>query len=105
MSQARVRAFFEKVESDKQLQRKLKTLSEENEREAIARVVKLASAAGYDFTPDELRKARSARVEAFPGLRAPRAGGDCCYYAQGCMPGFSGGGKRLRIVAIDPVPE
>ena len=89
MSRENITAFFEKVESDKDLQKKLQRVAEENERETIDRVVKIASSAGFNFTADELAKVRAASVDFFPGLKpSPRADENCCYYAHSCMPGF-----------------
>lgn len=88
MSREKIKAFYEKVESDKRLQAKLKTVAMENERKAIAQVVKIASAAGFRFTADDLAKVRAARVEFFPGVEAPTESDNGCPDAQGCMPGF-----------------
>ncbi len=88
MASEGLREFFEKVESDKSLQTKLKKVAQKNEREAIARVVKIALEAGFDFTADELAKVRRMRCVCFPGLEDQQTSSDCCMYAQGSMPGF-----------------
>ncbi len=92
-----VKAFYEKVETDKKLQAKLKAAAEEDERHATARLLGIAAEAGHTFTASELSRVRSAHVKRLPDLSAAGAavvGGrirsmrDCCYYAQGSMPGF-----------------
>lgn len=64
MSVKNVGAFFEEVEGNKALQEKLKALGRKaanNEKEAIAELVKIASAAGFEFTLDDFSKARSEK--------------------------------------------
>ena len=59
MSVGKVRAFFEKVAKDKNLQNELKAVAEREEA-AYADLVKIASAAGFKFTTADVRKARVA---------------------------------------------
>lgn len=64
MSVKNVKAFFEKVEGDKVLQAKLKALGtkvRENRDEEMAEFLVIASAAGFEFTPDDIAKARSQK--------------------------------------------
>lgn len=64
MSVKNVMAFFEKVEGNKALQEKIKVLDwkvEDNEKEAITELVKIASAAGFEFSLDDFAKARAEK--------------------------------------------
>ena len=57
MSVANVKAFFEKVAEDEALQEKLKALAEREEA-MYADLVEIASAAGFEFTTADARRAR-----------------------------------------------
>jgi len=62
MSVKNVKAFFEKIEWDTALKEKWKVLDKkarDNEKEAIAELVKFASAAGFEFTPQDLAKVKA----------------------------------------------
>lgn len=62
MSVKDVKAFFAKMEGDKVLLEKVGSLhkkSKENMDEAIANLVKIASAAGFEFTTDDYLKVRT----------------------------------------------
>lgn len=59
MSVENVKAFFEKVAEDKDLQEKLKALAEREEA-LYADLVQIASAAGFKFTTADARKAHAA---------------------------------------------
>lgn len=85
MSRERITEFFEKVESDKGLQAEIQRVAEENEKQALAQVVKTAAAAGFEFSTEELAKIRAECAEYFPGFQPKPRASDCCYYAQGCM--------------------
>jgi predicted ribosomally synthesized peptide with nif11-like leader len=61
MSVDNVKAFFEKAADDDALQQKLKALAEREEA-VYADLVETASAAGFDFTKEDARKARVASV-------------------------------------------
>jgi predicted ribosomally synthesized peptide with nif11-like leader len=64
MSAKNVKAFFEKVEKNKALQEDIKRLdkkAEDNEKEAIAELVKIAYAAGFEFTLNDFIKARAEK--------------------------------------------
>ncbi len=66
MSVKNVKAFFEKVEGDKGLQEKLKALDtkvRKNRNEEITEFLKIASAAGFKFTPGDVAKARSQKLK------------------------------------------
>ena len=70
MSVENVKAFFQKVAEDERLQEKLKALRErhadksEPDEEGFSDLVELASAAGFEFTTADARKARlQARKE------------------------------------------
>jgi predicted ribosomally synthesized peptide with nif11-like leader len=80
MSRERITEFFEKVESDKGLQAEIQRAAGENEKQALAQVVKTAAAAGFEFSTEE-----PECVADFPGLQPKPRASDCCYYAQGCM--------------------
>jgi predicted ribosomally synthesized peptide with nif11-like leader len=61
MSVENVKAFFEKVEEDEALQDKVKKLAENrkaHDEEMASEMVKIAAAAGLDFTADDLAAAR-----------------------------------------------
>lgn len=92
MSREIIKAFFEKIESDKDLQAKMKKVSGENKREAVAQVVEIASAAGFKFADDELANVYEVQVEFCPGFEGSHQAttDGCCHYAQSCMPGFQG---------------
>jgi predicted ribosomally synthesized peptide with nif11-like leader len=57
MSVENVKAFFEKAAEDESLQEKLKALAEREET-IYADLVDMASAAGFQFTTADARKAR-----------------------------------------------
>jgi predicted ribosomally synthesized peptide with nif11-like leader len=66
MSVENVKAFFAKMEGDVALQEKMGDVNKkarENIDEAIADLVKLASAAGFEFTADDYTTARSHKPE------------------------------------------
>ena len=67
MAVADVHAFFEKVEGDSSLQQQLKAVASGGQQrdEAVAEIVKIAAAAGFAFTLEELQTAanRPARDE------------------------------------------
>ena len=105
-----VKAFFAKVEADQGLQAKLKELARKQEEQAEAELSKFAATAGFHFTAAELAQARAVPAKppeelsqeelgkvaggalassAFKVL-AKAAESNCCYWAQGCMPGFIG---------------
>jgi predicted ribosomally synthesized peptide with nif11-like leader len=105
MSAAIVKAFFEKVEGDKGLQAKLKEISDKglSEGSAIAEVVQIAKAEGFEITAADVVEARKAfeagefpsgdelsleELETVAGGRPSTTG--CCMFARGCMPGFRG---------------
>jgi len=89
MSVSNVKAFFEKVAKDKALQVKLKALdkrAKENHDEAIAEIVKIASAAGIEFTPKDLAQARQARARKLTAAELQAtAGGWSCQGPGGCQ--------------------
>lgn len=59
MSVEKVNAFFEKMEEDKELREKLKALAE-REGAQDADLVQMACSAGFEFTAEDLQKARAA---------------------------------------------
>ena len=61
MSVEKVKAFFAKAAEDKNLQKKLKAVAEREEA-MYADLVKIASAAGFEFTTADARKAHAAAV-------------------------------------------
>jgi predicted ribosomally synthesized peptide with nif11-like leader len=90
MSRKNLFAFFEKIEEDKDLQERLRIISQDTEAENLARVVKVAAEAGFKFTAKELAKVRANQVFFFPGTsQEPAEAGPtwCCHWKQGCMPG------------------
>jgi predicted ribosomally synthesized peptide with nif11-like leader len=60
MSVKDVKAFFEKVAQDKDLQKKLKALTEREEA-IYSDLVKIAKAEGFEFTAADLAAVRKAR--------------------------------------------
>ena len=60
MSVDNVKAFYDKVEGDKGLQRKVFALRKKGkgDKEAVAELIKIASTAGFKFTPAHLSQAR-----------------------------------------------
>ena len=101
MSAKNVKAFFEKVAEDKALQAKLRALDKKAGIEkAIADLVKIASAAGFEFTAQDLAQARRAQARKLSAseLKTVAAGDACwlnsvCYSAYYCKLGtvFVGG--------------
>jgi predicted ribosomally synthesized peptide with nif11-like leader len=89
MSEENIKAFFKKVESDKDLQTRMKKVSDENEKAATATLVKLAASEGFEFTASELAKMRAAKVGPFKGFGGKSSRSNCCYYASSCMPSCS----------------
>jgi predicted ribosomally synthesized peptide with nif11-like leader len=62
-----VRAFYEKVAEDKDLQEKLKALDKEAKTAmdtAVGELIEIAKAAGFVFTPQDLFEARSEEPTA-----------------------------------------
>jgi predicted ribosomally synthesized peptide with nif11-like leader len=97
MSAKNVKGFFDKVETDKALQTKLKAMHKKTVGECKAKfgddVVEIAAAAGFDFTVAELAKAGKAKAPT--SALAEVAGQEMCssvnYYCTSswyCM-GFS----------------
>ena len=78
MSVENVKAFFEKVAEDKELQEKLKALAEREEA-MYADLVQIASAAGFEFTTADARKAHVAAASELSDeeLDAVAGGGGC----------------------------
>jgi predicted ribosomally synthesized peptide with nif11-like leader len=69
MSVNNVKEFFEEVAKNKGLQAKLKVLDQEANETldlAIAELVKIAKAEGFEFTAADYAKARSERSEISP---------------------------------------
>jgi predicted ribosomally synthesized peptide with nif11-like leader len=83
MSVKSVKAFFDKVAKDKELQAKLKLLNDEAKDTldvAIAELIKIAKAEGFEFTADDYAKARAERSKLSPAeLKSltTREGGFC----------------------------
>lgn len=82
MSVKSVMAFFEKVEEDEGLQRKLKSLTEKYKAPidpVISELVIIASEAGYDFTAEDCINARSQVAEKVSGseLKQVVSAGNC----------------------------
>ena len=107
MAQDDIKKFFDKLEADEALQKKMKNAAADAENEALDKVVKIAAAAGFKFTSNDLVKARKRRMSVdissedlagvSGGMTKPigvkpivRGAADCCYNAQGCMPYFVG---------------
>ena len=66
MSKKNVKVFFEKVEEDKNLQAKLKTLyanAQKQKDSTTAELIKIAEDAGFQFTPSDLAAVRNEDVE------------------------------------------
>lgn len=62
MSVENVKAFFAKVEGDKALREKFESMVQEMRKATLAKVVKMASAAGYSFTAADVVEARKAAL-------------------------------------------
>ena len=82
MSVKNVKAFFAKLEGDKVLQTKVGALKERAKKDvndAVAELVKIASAAGCAFTADDYAKARTRKAKAAEvfGQHQPELPQDC----------------------------
>ena len=101
MSAENVKAFFEKAEGDKALQEKLKALAEQEEaREAgDEELVKIASAAGYEFTADDVAEVRkeSAGELSEDELKQVAGGAGQCRSGWGDCPFCSGSSVRHHL--------
>ena len=78
MSAENVKAFFGKVEGDKDLQEKLAAAKGQEEEAALAEVVKIAADAGFEFTSAELAEALEAEGELSEDELKQVAGGGGC---------------------------
>ena len=98
MSEKNVKAFFEKLEADKELQNKLKALGKKYkaQRDAlVSEMIALAASAGYDFTVDDFIEARektaaeASKAELKPiGMRQECGTFDLVFWAP-CTCGYS----------------
>ena len=92
MSTQNVEAFFEKVEKDEGLQKKLKALAEKGEAQnkaLVAELVKLAEDAGIKFTAADFAEVRKQKLgELSPGELAKRISEENCnfHYFPWCNP-------------------
>ncbi|MEW6359367.1 MAG: Nif11-like leader peptide family natural product precursor [Planctomycetota bacterium] len=94
MSVKNVTAFFEKLETDKALQAKVRALGEKRKKQdeaTLAELAKIAKAAGLGFTPAEYAQARKkAAGELSEEQLKAVAGG------QGCQAGLGADASRCR---------
>lgn len=56
MSEENAKLFFEKVKKDKQLQKKLENLSDENREELVNKIIAVGTDYGYEFSRDDMKK-------------------------------------------------
>ncbi len=96
-----VKAFFGKVEDDKGLQTKLKALDKKVKKAmdeamdaALNKIVAIAKAEGFEFTPQDLVKARSQKPRT-PGKLKPQAE-FTLGPGIGCQPGMG------LYISVDP---
>ena len=80
MSVANVKGFFEKVEKDEVLQRKLKALAEAQDKAMLAELVKIAEDAGFKFTAADYVEARRQKAGELSAdeIAKLRSGGRGC---------------------------
>jgi hypothetical protein len=83
MSVENVFAFFEKVEQNKELQDLLRELSQkelESEDMVLDEVIKIATAEGHEFTPEEFEEARKEPEELSNDKPSIRESHPCAGY-------------------------
>ncbi|MGA3303130.1 MAG: Nif11-like leader peptide family natural product precursor [Methylovirgula sp.] len=89
MSEQNVRAFFEKVGDDKSLQDRIWSLrdkAQKNPDGAVEELVKIASSAGFRFTPEHYAVVRAAHVAVDPPISPEDHGKslECCNSGWSC---------------------
>lgn len=56
MSKENVKLFFEKIQTDEEMQKKLKNIYKEDSEDVQAKIVKLGTEAGYPFNEADVRE-------------------------------------------------
>ncbi|MDY0195678.1 MAG: Nif11-like leader peptide family natural product precursor [Sulfurovaceae bacterium] len=88
MSKDQVNAFFDKVETNKQLQDVLKTLEKESDIESssdsLNKVIDIAKKSGFDFSADDYVSVLNTRAPIESLENSAQNKDDGCYVTWGC---------------------
>jgi len=88
MSRDQVNAFFDKVETDKELQDVLKNLEKESDIESspdsLNKVIDIAKKSGFDFSADDYASVLNTRAPIEAVGNSDQNKDDGCYVTWGC---------------------
>lgn len=88
MSKDQVNAFFDKVETDKELQYVLKTIEKESDikssSDSLNKVIDIAKKSGFDFSADDYASVINTRAPIESLENSAQNKDDGCYVTWGC---------------------